>query len=120
MHVCVCVCVSIQVAVYQHFKSAFHIKKRRCFDIDRKHWGKQNIRAQCQSSSPVLTAHGHPHHKASARREETEHCIGPPQLRRVRIHGKGIRESKGIERAGMSSSRLIDGQARERDEEMAK
>lgn len=42
-------------------ESEFCIKKtRRCFDIDREHWSKQHITAQCQSSSPVLAAHGHP------------------------------------------------------------
>lgn len=59
--VCQCTDVcTILSCCWQALESEFYIKKGRCFDIDREHWSKQHITAQCQTSSLVLTAHGHP------------------------------------------------------------
>lgn len=62
--VCVHVCESTRVRIiqsccWQALESEFRIK-REMFRHWQEQWSKQQITAQCQSSSLVLAVHGHP------------------------------------------------------------
>lgn len=110
---CVCACASVILARRRRaLESESHIKKGgECGSRGGaggvfRHWrrasSKQHTIAQCQSSSLVLTAHGHPMATFKQGGSWMSISLAGPHSRKVRIHGKGgaNHKSPAIEQVG--------------------